>query len=203
MPDKSLQLPPCCCDALEQQRRLLARISGCICLCSWLLLEVCGRKAGTLLLHPPALISCRPSCVPALLLPQMHTPRARVSVHCRLWLPLDYITRMHALHAVWGHTVTLSVATTQGSTAQLRRISGCTFPGLLSGQRKCLSAKPLISFNWPSPPRCPILSHSHSFGSPHTVDYCGIGGNAATVDNCERWLGYPKAGCCSHVTNLF
>lgn len=27
--------------------------------------------------------------------------------------------------------------------------------------------------------------YSHAFGSPHTVDYCGIGGSAATVDNCE------------------
>ncbi|KAI7841473.1 hypothetical protein COHA_004867 [Chlorella ohadii] len=26
----------------------------------------------------------------------------------------------------------------------------------------------------------------HAFGSPHTVDYCGIGGSAATVDNCYK-----------------
>ena len=35
----------------------------------------------------------------------------------------------------------------------------------------------------------------HAFGSPHTVDYCGIGGNAATVDNCECvWQVQVQAG---------
>ena len=56
----------------------------------------------------------------------------------------------------------------------------------------------------PTPTPTPTPTHpfpqlrSHMFGSPHTVDYCGVGGSAATVDNC-----FKTAKACDQSGTVF
>ena len=66
-------------------------------------------------------------------------------------------------------------------------------PGLLAQKRGEWHAGSSMSRRCADPafarlkrPRPDPQLRSHAFGSPHTVDYCGVGGSAATVDNCYK-----------------
>ena len=75
------------------------------------------------------------------------------------------------------------------------RMSRSLAPGSLIAAAEGSSQAPGTAY-WATPqPVLPLPPlHRHAFGSPHTMDYCGIGGSAATVDNCELSCGRFASG---------